>query len=680
MRVSKQHCLPACLPPPPPPPPPPRLTQVVEGPHDEAEAVLVQVVLAVVLHPHALHVLHQTLQAEAAQRRHRLPPGHRQLQGNERLSAGPGRAGPRLGAFGHVCEANGCCCPAAGCTALSDTAGTEPQRPHTQRPGGPGRPRAAEPAAQPRAAPVGRRADSGRQRGSPRRSRRRCRAPPRRQRRPGRGRWAAACGDLGAPSDPNERAVLPAAPGRDGTGRAAGGEAQNGTEPFAAGLPRAAAPGWCAWDRRRPRGGPIPTPRRSAPGAAGDPGGDSYRLRPARPGSLPPSARPRPHRAAPRARPRPVPSCPVPSRPSRPAARTTGRPHARPASLCSVRMRAAAGALPPSRSRAVRSRAAPRGRPVSCAGRQARGGAARGVLSGGFAAGRRLWAFRAGPGAARGGGAEVRAAGEGGGKERKGGGTAASLGSGPWGDPGAAAPSPRGGRTEGRSGRGGHRTELRRSRRGAGRSGTERRGGTSALPMSARREGGRRPRGAPGGRAVSERLRVRCSPGPAGVGGWTGGARRSFPAVTAAGFSSGTGRPQPGGRRHEAGMTARSSALRRAGRERAEGNAVGFNAGSAGLCGGGAAAGTARGGRAAGRSGGDCGSRRPAGRPGGPEGPRFPAVRAQSMASRAAGCSALCSAVGGTHLQHCAHCGAPQFRADPRRAAGGLEHLLMGTG
>jgi len=42
--------------------------------------------------------------------------------------------------------------------------------------------------------------------------------------------------------------------------------------------------------------------------------------------------------------------------------------------------------------------------------------------------------------------------------------------------------------------------------------------------------------------------------------------------------------------------------------------------------------------------------------------------------------------MGSPHLEHCAHCGAPQFRADwellgePRGAAGGLEHLLMGKG
>lgn len=60
------------------------LTQLVEGPHDVAELELVEVVLAVILHPHALHVPGHVAKAQAAQWRYGFLPGHLVAGGKQR--------------------------------------------------------------------------------------------------------------------------------------------------------------------------------------------------------------------------------------------------------------------------------------------------------------------------------------------------------------------------------------------------------------------------------------------------------------------------------------------------------------------------------------------------------------------------------------------------------------------
>ena len=71
------------------------------------------------------------------------------------------------------------------------------------------------------------------------------------------------------------------------------------------------------------------------------------------------------------------------------------------------------------------------------------------------------------------------------------------------------------------------------------------------------------------------------------------------------------------------------------------------------------------------------------------KGPWYPGVRCTEHGQQGRRCSCPLFCPGGTQLDHCAQCGAPQFRADwellgePHgglQSCWGLEQLLMGTG
>lgn len=52
------------------------LTQLVEGSFDEEEIIFLHIFHHVILHPNALHVVCDVLQAQASQGHHLLPPRH----------------------------------------------------------------------------------------------------------------------------------------------------------------------------------------------------------------------------------------------------------------------------------------------------------------------------------------------------------------------------------------------------------------------------------------------------------------------------------------------------------------------------------------------------------------------------------------------------------------------------